>query len=184
MLMLLKRLAGPAVIFAAVACSGPASAAVVSCPGTAATTDREFTLDTTPGSSCLLTGVGNINGNNDAINLLGYITLDKSDNTTTGVLEGSLTIGAGTFSINAPGFMSLVLALKSGEGQLDPDWAAFLLPPGVFSGTWTISSQGFSHANLYGLRAETPLPGAIWLMGSVLASWFGMRFWRRRLPAA
>src|SRR5262245_52748488 len=59
-------------------------AAPVFCPGTAATTDREFSLTTTPDATCLAFGPGNINGNNDVINLLGYVTLDKSDDASSG----------------------------------------------------------------------------------------------------
>ena len=96
-----------------------AQALPINCPGTALTTDREFTLDTTPSSSCLATGNGNINGNGDAIDLLGYITLDKSDDDTTGALLGALTItgtgtSGGTFSILPSTFLSynsLVIAV-------------------------------------------------------------------------
>src|SRR5215218_9158990 len=74
-----------------------ADAAVISCPGSAATTDREFTLDTTPAATCLAFGSGSISGNMDAVNALGYVTLDKSDDTTSGALNGALTItGTGT----------------------------------------------------------------------------------------
>jgi hypothetical protein len=164
-----------------------AEAASVNCPGTAATTDREFQLTTTVAAVCLASGAGNISGNNDAINALGYVTLDKSDDTTSGVLNGALTFTpptsgqSGTFSINAPGYSSFVLALKSGEGQLNPDWAAFLLPAGILSGAWAIlnGNQALSHANLYGLPTPTPLPGALVLMGTVLAGSYGFGRWRR-----
>ena len=165
-----------------------ANAASVDCPGTAATTDREFRLTTTVAAVCLAYAAGNLNGNGDAINALGYVTLDKSDDATTGALPGALTFTpptsglSGTFSINAPGYTSFVLALKSGEGQLDPDWAAFLLPAGILSGAWEIlnGNQALSHANLYGLPTPTPLPGALVLMGTVLAGSYGVGRWRRR----
>ncbi len=169
-----------------------ADAASVNCPGTAATTDREFQLTTTVASVCLTSGAGNINGNNDAINALGYVTLDKSDDTISGVLNGALTFTpptsglSGTFSINAPGYSNFVLVLKSGEGQLDPDWAAFLLPAGILSGAWAIlnGNQALSHANLYGQPTPTPLPGALVLLGTALAGSYGVGRWRRRSPRA
>ena len=167
-----------------------ASAATVNCPGTVVVTDREFTLDTSLASTCLATGVGNINGNNDAINALGYVTLDKSDDATTGLfplamsIVGSGTTG-GTFSISGiVGFSSLVIAFKSGRGQLDPDWAAFKLAAGVLSGTWSISQQSLSHVNLYGIKDSIsidpiPVPAGIILMLSGLAGLAGLARMRK-----
>jgi hypothetical protein len=181
-----------------------ANAATVSCPGTAATTDREFSV-TTAGlttATCIASDEGNINGNGDAVNGLGYVTIDKSDNTTAYVgVDAELTItgtGAlsGNFSFTAPaGYFNFVLGLKSGEGQLNPDWVAFLLPAGILSGTWAIltGNQSLSHANLYAQACPrgvcgndqdppnpVPLPGAVWLMGTVLAGSAGIRRWRNR----
>jgi hypothetical protein len=165
-----------------------ADAASVNCPGTAVTTDREFQLTTSVAAVCLASAAGNLNGNSDAINALGYVTLDKSDDATTGALPGALTFTpptsglSGTFSITAPGYSSFVLALKSGQGQLNPDWVAFLLPAGILSGAWAIlnGNQQLSHANLYGLPTPTPLPGALVLMGTALAGSYGIGRWRRR----
>ena len=146
-----------AVAFAVVFGSS-AYAATVSCPGTLATTDREFGLTTAVAATCLTSGSGNINGNSDAINQLviaTFLTVDKSDTVDTFVgVDGEITItggpNSGHFTLALPaGYKNFVLALKSGSGQLDPDWAAFLLAPGTTEGDWTISSQGFSHAILY-----------------------------------
>jgi PEP-CTERM motif len=157
-----------------------AQADVISCPGTAATTDREFTLTTAIAATCLAFGTGNINGNGDAINSLGYTLLDKSDDSISGLtpfnwlsITGSGTTGGG-FSFTAPpGYTSFVIAFKSGEGQLDPDWAAFLLPAGILSGSWSISGQqSLSHANLYGLRGssfQVPEPSTLVLFGIAFA---------------
>ena len=63
-----SALRAAAVAFAVVFGSS-AYAATVSCPGTDATTDREFGLTTAVAAICLpISGSGNINGNSDAIN--------------------------------------------------------------------------------------------------------------------
>lgn len=163
-------------LLAMVSLGAPGSAfavpVLVNCPDTSSTADREFTVTTDPGTAvCLAYAPGNLNGNGDAINQLGYITLDKSDDLTSGALPQSLTVTpptsglSGTFSFNAPGYTNFVIAFKSGVGRLDPDWAAFQLPDGVTSGTWEISgSQELSHANLY--AQVVPVPAAVWLFAS------------------
>ena len=77
---MIRRLCASAVLTLVLGWSVSASAAPVNCPGTAATTDREFTLDTgVLTATCYQWGTGNLNGNGDFINGLGYVTLDKSD---------------------------------------------------------------------------------------------------------
>jgi hypothetical protein len=168
------------------ALSGGAGAAT--CPGTPSVGDRVFTLNTSPDATCLDYGAQNLNGNNDVINQQGFVTIDKSDDTNTGVLNGALTLTmaadklSGSFSISAPGYSDLVLAFKSGVAQADPDWVAFLLPVGIFSGTWAISGQqGFSHANLYGVAATStvPLPAGLPLLIGGLGL-LGFLGWRRQ----
>lgn len=182
---LLKALA-PVLCLAGLGLSGAANAIVVFCPGTLGTTDREFSVDTTAAASCLDFGTGNINGNNDDINLLGFVTIDKTDDGTSGIDPDALTTNplnmglSGTFSFTpTAGFTDFVIAFKSGEGQLDPDWAAFRLPDGVTSGSWTISGeQALSHANLYAIPGnEVPEAGTLALLGLTLA---GLAFLRRR----
>ncbi len=173
--------------------SGAQAASVtVYCPGSASTADREFSVTTDPGTAtCILYGAGNLNGNNDPVNQLapGYLTLDKSGDLVSGVLPGSLTATpptsglSGTFSFSAPGYTDFIIAFKTGVGQLEPDWAAFLLPLGVTSGSWSISGQQeLSHALLYGRQAVVPLPAAAWLLLSGAAG-LGLLA-RRRRPAS
>ena len=169
------------------------AAVMISCPGTPANTDREFTLTTGTPATCLGFGNGNINGNGDAINDWGYLTLDKSDNNSTGALDGALTITGsgstgGTFSILPSvlgSYSDLVIAFKSGAGNLNPDWAAFLLPTSGLNGTWSISDQqSLSHAILYGKlgsgtgggKETVPEPASIALFGlAALAAGHRMR---------
>jgi hypothetical protein len=169
-----KRLLAAGMVAAGLLASQAASA--IGCPNP--TPDTTFTITTTVGSaSCLASGTGNISGNNDAINQLGYVTLDKSDDAGTGALPGSLTFTpptsgtSGSYSIFAPGFINLVLGIKSGEGQNTPSWAAFLLTASpTESGLWTITgtppTNGLSHANLYG--QAVPIPAALWMVGAAL----------------
>ena len=118
---------------------------------------------------------------------------DRHDDAFVGV-DGEITItgdpNSGHFTLALPaGYQNFVLVLKSGNGQLDPDWVAFLLAPGTTEGDWTISSQGFSHALLYGQLStenenvnvsENPIPGALWLFGTVIAGGAGYSRWRKK----
>lgn len=177
--------------------------------GASAATCAGFSVTTTPASSCFADGNGpnDVNGSagQDVIIPLGYLVLDKNDDTTTGLLNGALTItngvSSGSFSISAPGYTDLILALKTGgndkgqgNGTHDPVWAAFLL--GALSGTWAIFDpiKNLSHAVLYGHACPpsgcgnnqdppppaVPLPGAVWLMGTLLAGSAGISRWRKR----
>ena len=183
----------------AVASTSAQASTVEICPNPAILGAREFSLTTDPGSTCYAYGPGNINGNNnDYINdtLDGgnfWTTLDKSDNDTTGTYPFALSIfgvsadgSSGQFTINPAvwgAYGRIIIALKSGGGQLNPSWVAFELWPNASSGTWTMSDQGFSHAMLYGAGAPTqtaavPEPVSLVLLGAGLT--FGARRFRRK----
>ena len=193
-MLLVNHSALRAAVLAAVMFGSSAIAGTVSCPGTAVTTDREFGLTTALDATCLASGSGNINMNNDSINQLGYVNIDTTSNDDAFVgIDGEISISgvnSGHFTLTLPaGYQNFVLVLKSGNGQLDPDWAAFLLAPGTTEGDWTISSNGFGHANLYGQLStgnenvsvsENPIPGALWLFGTVLAGGAGYSRWRKK----
>lgn len=174
----------------------PASASIITdglyCPGTSATDDREFILGDVSGVgtgiTCVGFGAGNLNGTaSDGVRSVytSHVLIDKSDGPEgikSDALSSGLTSGLnGSWSFVLPdagaGFVwsEVIFALKSGNGQLNPDWAAFMLPTGLTSGTWHITGQqDLSHANLYAKRIEgedlapVPLPAsALLLLGGV-----------------
>ncbi|UIJ29274.1 VPLPA-CTERM sorting domain-containing protein [Cereibacter azotoformans] len=177
----------PAVaVTAFLAGAGSVSAAtVVSCPGTAITTDRDFTVGTDSGSaSCLAYGPGNVS-------LPGGNLLDKTDDRDA---PGSVILSvsglggtSGFWSILVPTGYTLtnaILAFKTGVAMYNPDWAAFSLTDGALSGSWSVDKKhGLSHADLYGRLevSEVPLPATGLLLLAGLGGLAVLR--RRRKPA-
>jgi hypothetical protein len=109
---------------------------------------------------------------------------------------GPLTAGAGTTSgtWSVPSFShtEAFLVVKGGNG-----FAAYLLNTLFTSGSWStlgliVGKKGnhpdLSHLALYeggsvvenDVPIPTPLPGAIWLLGSMLAGAVGIKNWRER----
>ena len=171
----------------------PASAVTTNCPGTAVTTDREFQMDTNPATTCLSFGPGNISGNPNTDPFLqacaGWMLVDQDNNNNEMdhlfSITGNGTL-AGTFSFTGAveGF-KYALGLKSGNGQLDPDYAIFGLN-GATSGSWSIlnGNQTLSHANLYKMAVETaaiPLPASLPLLLAGLGG-LGVVSRKRRAP--
>jgi len=151
----------------------------------AATGTPGFSLDTAPGSPCVGTGNPNDINNSVPVTLPGYTLLDKSDDATSGVAGWKTAISfmgttGGTFKITpGTGYTDLVLAFRDGQNHED-GYGAFLLKD--LSGSWAIINppQGLSHFTLYGKACPSgvcpdnntdvslPIPGAIWLFGTVL----------------
>ena len=164
----------------------PAWGATVFCPGTTQTSDREFGVEITTGNGsavCYEFGPGNVPGDSQDFEGWTFIEKDGLDNTSgaltlTGIEQTSGT--AGIALANWFQFDELMIAFKSGEGQLDPDWAAFRITPLVLAMNWSIfGQQSLSHANLYGRLVggtpycttpsceprSVPEPGSLALMG-------------------
>ena len=179
----------------ALAFTSNAEAAFVYCPvgetPPPSAGERLFGVDTTSGpelvvADCIASGTGN---NPDPI-LAGYVLIDKEE---TGSVEaGGLVITglngtSGNFSFDVSlwsQYTNLIIVFKSGEGQSDPDWAAFDLDPLTISGLWEILNSGagdqsLSHASLYGLPGTTVPDGGATL-GLLGLGMLGLGYLRRR----
>jgi hypothetical protein len=161
--------------------AAPVQADYVYCPGTPEGTDREFGVEviTAAGTAdCFDFGTGNIGGSDS--DFAGYTYLDKDDDAAAvAIPEDWFTITgmgttSGTFTISSAiwqTYSSLIILFKSGEGLLDPDWAALVLTPEVLTANWSISgNQALSHAILYGGGTPTvvPEPASMLLFGTGL----------------
>lgn len=176
--MFIKRLAAVAALVMAT----PFALAntVTSNPCTAGSgTARVFSVTANTVGSCLLKGEGNINGNNQGdagLIASGWIFVDDTDGNG-GAHNGWLSVTgggttSGTFMINALAYSTydnIAIGFKSGEGQLNPDWAIFTLNDGTLTGTWSMTgNQSLSHAILYGMGTpnnNVPEPGVLALLG-------------------
>lgn len=178
--------------------AGGANAATVTtyCPGTSDTGDREFTItiEGPTAAGCLLWGEGNTDTPANEAAILAEVSpavlLDKSDGASlvpgVEILVTGVQSLSGLWEIVVPTGFTLTnafLALKSGNGQLDPDFALFSIPDGILSGSWSIAagSQSLSHISLYGtlVPATIPLPAAGFLLIGALGG-LGLASRRRR----
>ena len=155
------------------------------------------TLTSAGSIGCYTTGSGNINGNpaqdpllQSPYNLTFLGGTDSSLFTLhrcircNGQWHNRWHVFSGTRSSFASQFGSLVIAFKVGE-NLVTDWGAFIINvvSGIVTGTWSVSPEqggGLSHFNVYGGPSAVPLPGALLLLGSVLAGGAGFAGLRRR----
>ena len=171
-------------------------AAPVTCPEIPGPTDRVFTVDTTPSSSCydFGTGANDINGNPSDV-IIGdpstdWELVDKdnaggSDDANPDMEDWLQVVGlgglTGTFTIDADAWAEydrLLIGFKVGGGQNPccPDWAVFELASDVLTGGWSIvppEGSSLSHALLYGMDdgeiiTEVPEPASLLLVGGGL----------------
>jgi hypothetical protein len=158
-----------------------ASAGTTTCTGTTpATNDVVFSLTTSgANATCLQTGSGLLDegaapGTLRTFAGVQYTLLDndrdqgyyQSEN------DPPLTLFGGTlfplttdsFGILAPGFASFVVLLQGSTGSFLgnalPDWAAFLLPAGITSGSYSAGLYDITDVRLYGIAVPGPIAGA------------------------
>jgi hypothetical protein len=144
-------------------------------------------------AQCYAYGSGNIEGANDAIvngagdnnstffvdsnfptapdPLTDVTFLDKVNHPANSGPYFSFTGGdgntGGTVTILGPvaGYAQLILALKVGSGNANPDWFSWVIPnlAGTYDWSHSVNPRGggLSHVNLYG---QIPLPAAAWLI--------------------
>jgi hypothetical protein len=189
--------------------------AAIVCPDKPDSGIRMFRLEMAPGAQCWDYDLGNVpnktSGRNQDVffegdggprepfdGLLhvpaGFSLLDKSDQTGDpfeGLLTGTngLTRGlSGEFNIAGNPAWQYLIIFKTGVARGDPDWAAFLLPRGVLSGSWSIDGQqALSHVQVWGggdQQTLVPLPAAVWLLGSGLLGLFAVGRRRKGAQAA
>jgi hypothetical protein len=116
-------------------------------------------------ASCYDSGTGN-----NVTSFPGYTFIEK-DETAGGASSGWMTSDVvfgtsltGTISIDPHiANQNLLLVLKSGVGNGDPDWVVFALTPTILSSAFSIvspgpGSQALSHMELYGGRGPIPAP--------------------------
>ena len=141
---------------------GTAIAVPITCQNTAV---NHMIADSSQVSSCLASGVGNINGNAGGGNpdpfLTGagaaYSLASKDDAANPFNIQTSQTGTSGTWSIDAAFWLLNLdgaIGFKFGTGNQPDEWFVFELVQGMNSGTWDFVNMfgtggGLSHTNLY-----------------------------------
>ena len=138
---------------------------------------NRMALDDSLVSACLDSGVGNINGNNDAFQQAfpGYALASKSDAANPFDISYDQFDTTGTWSIDASfwsAFSTGAIGFKFGTGNTPDNWFVFSLASGTTGGDWEfIASEsgrggGLSHINLYGMDAirDVPEPASVILL--------------------
>lgn len=188
-----------ALVLGSAASAASATYVTTSCPNTPSTADREYSVSTLPGATCLAFGDGNIgNGRNDQF-LAGHgsyrlIESDEQNNYAGGLFLTGIGAANGYFSIKPslyPQYDSFALGFKSGA-NLSPEYAVFGLGSLVTAGAWSMSRNSLSHAVLYGHvatpmtppAAGVPAPGMLALMGIGLVGMGGSLRARRNARQA
>jgi hypothetical protein len=105
--------------------------------------------------------------------------------TTADILAGTISHDDGISLYNGPGFTNLVAGSASPTVEIPTSFAGL-------TGNWEliyVEANGLPADLIFDVTRDqappptTPLPAAVWLMGSVLAGAAGFGRWRRRKPA-
>jgi hypothetical protein len=119
---------------------------------------------------------------------VGYAPIDQTDKSGE-AFDGAFVVDQsnGTFEIKGlTSTLGFIVVFKQATF-----WAAFLLPAGETSGSYSFTGgsgapYGLSHATLFGSSVErtVPLPAAAWLLGSGLLGLFAVGRRRKSAPIA